>query len=77
MIGGDEAWQRIFLRLLNVLVQVPECTMLMHSAGRSVRLGYDGAAQDASDVFCIYGYCGSIRSGPRQCVPLDVSVVTA
>ena len=77
MIGGNETWQRIFLRLLNVLVQVPECTVLMHSATRSVRLGYDGAAQDASDVYCICGSCGSIRSGPRQWVPLDVSVGTA
>ena len=51
--------------------------MLMHSATRSVRLGCDGAAQDASESYCIYGSCGSIRSGPRQWVPLDVLVVTA
>ena len=44
VIGGNEARQRIFLRLLNVLVEVPECTVLMHSATRSVRLGYDRAA---------------------------------
>ena len=49
----------------------------MHSATRSVRLGCDGAAQDASDVYCICGSCGSIHSGPRQWVPLDVSVATA
>ena len=77
VIGGNEAWQRIFLRLLNVLVQVPECTMLMHSATCSVPLGYDGAAQDASNVYCICGSCGSICSGPRQWVPLDVSIATA
>ena len=77
VIGCIETRRRIFLRLLNVLVQVPECTLLMHSATCSVRVGYNGATQDASDVYCICGSCGSIRSGPRQWVPLDVSRVTA
>ena len=62
---------------MNTLVQVLDCTLLMHSATQSVRMGFTGAAQDATDVHCICGLCGSIRSGPRKWVRFDLSGVSA
>ena len=43
-------WQKIFLRLVDTLVQVPDCTLPMHSATQSVRLGYTGAAQAGASL---------------------------
>ena len=77
MIPGNGPWQKIFLRLVDVFLLVPEYRLLMHTSIRSVRLGYAGASQDASDVYCICGCCAFPHSGPRKWVPLDVSVVEA
>ena len=68
---------KIFLRLVDTLVQVHDCTLLMHSTTQAVRLGYTGAAQDATDVYCICGQCGSMRSAPREWVRFDLSVVSS
>ena len=69
-------WQKIFLRLVDTLVQGPDCTLLMHSATRPVRLGYTGTAQDATDVYYICGECGSMRSGACEWVRFDLLVVS-
>ena len=50
VIGGNAVWQKNFLRLVDTLVQAPECCLLIHRATQSLRLGYIGAAQDAIDV---------------------------
>ena len=50
VVGGNAVWQQIFLQLVDTLVQVPDCTLLVHSATRPVRLGYTGVAQGATDV---------------------------
>ena len=42
-----------------------------------MRLGYTGAAQDATDVYCVCGKCGSMRSGPHEWVRFDLSVVSS
>ena len=77
VVSGNAAWKKNFLRLVDVLVRALEGTFLMHSATCSVRLVYEGATQDASDVYRICGSCGSLRSGPREWVRLNVSVVAA
>ena len=43
---------------------------------QSVTLGYTSASQDATDVYCICGKCGSVRSGPRKWVRVDQSVLS-
>ena len=58
-------------------MQVRDCTLLMHCATQSVRLGYTGVAQDATDVCCICGQCGSMRSRPREWVRFDLLVVSS
>ena len=65
------------LRFVDVLVRAPECILLMHSTTRLVKVGYEGATQDASDVYCICRCCGSLGSGPREWVRLDVSLMAA
>ena len=77
VVEGNAVWQKNFLRPVDTLVHVPDCTLLMHSATQSVRLGYTGAAQDATDVYCICGKCGSMCSGPREWVRFDLSVVSS
>ena len=77
VVGGNALLQKKFLQLVDTLVQVPDCTLLMHFATQSVRLGYTGAAQDATDVYCICGMCGSMRSGPREWVRFDLSLVSS
>ena len=65
-----------FLRLVVTLVQVLDCTLLMHSATQPLRLGYTVASQDATNVYGICGQCGSMRNGPRKWVHFDLSVVS-
>ena len=77
VVSGNVTWQKSFPQVVDVLVQVPECTLLMHTTTRSVQLGHEGAAQDASDVYCFSRCCGSLRHGPRKWVPFDVSLVEA
>ena len=76
VVGGMPCGRKFFW-LVDTLVQVPDCTLLMHPATQSVRLGDAGAAQDATDVYCICGQCGSMRSGPREWVPFDLLVVSS
>ena len=66
----------ICFRLVDTLVQLPDCTLFMHSATQSLRLGYAGAAQDATVVYCIRGQCRCMRSGPREWVRFDVSIMS-
>ena len=77
VLGGNALWQKNFLRLVDTLVQVHDCTLLMHSATQSVRLGYTGAAEDATHVYCICGQCGSMRSGPHEWVRFALSAVSS
>ena len=66
-----------FLWVVDVFIRVSECTVLMHTTTCSLRLGYKGVAQDASVVYCICGFCGSLRSGSSEWLHLDMSVVAA
>ena len=76
VFGGNAVWQRFLLRLVDTWVQAAKCTLLTHCATPSVRLGYTEAAQDATDVYCVCGSCGSMRSRPHQW-RFDLSVVLA
>ena len=58
-----------------MVVRASEWTILMRSATPSTRLGYQGATQDASDVYCICRSCGSLHYGLHKWVRLGVVVV--
>ena len=52
-------------RLLDVLVWVSECTLLMYTAAKFVRFGYDNVACNADDLWALWG-CFYLRLEQRM-----------
>ena len=77
VVGGNAGWQKFLFQLVDTLVKVPDCTVLMPSATESLRLAYNGATQDATDLYCVCGQCGCMCSAPHELVRFDLSVVSS